>query len=79
MIKTTIYLPEDMDARLDSEAVATGVTKAELIRRGVAMVLARSQPKEREPLPVFESGRRLTPDQMDEEIYSHIRDRATRR
>lgn len=79
MIKTTVYLPEDLDARLDAEASATRVTKAELIRRGIAMLLARSAPRASEPLPVFESGRPLTPGQMDESIYDHIRERAARR
>lgn len=79
VIKTTVYLPEDLDARLDAEAAATRVTKAELIRRGIAMLLSRSATRESEPLPVFESGRPLTPEQMDESIYEHIRERAARR
>jgi Ribbon-helix-helix protein, copG family len=79
MIKTTVYLPEDLDARLDSEAVAAGVSKAELIRRGIAMLLAHSRPREIEPLPVFESGKPLRPDEMDDVIYEHIRDQAARR
>jgi hypothetical protein len=79
MIKTTVYLPEDLDARLDGEATATGVTKAELIRRGISMLLASSPPRESEPLPVFESGRPLSPAQMDGAIYDHIRERAARR
>ena len=79
VIKTTVYLPEDMDARLDSEAIATGLTKAELIRRGISMLLARSRPRESEPLPVFESGRPLTPAEMDDAIYEHVRQRAARR
>lgn len=36
MRKTTVYLPEELDARLEAEAKAEGVSKAELIlsRRG---------------------------------------------
>ncbi|MBB1258812.1 ribbon-helix-helix protein, CopG family [Streptomyces sp. OF8] len=34
-----MYLPEDLKARLDAEAAATGVSRAELIRRGIAMLL----------------------------------------
>jgi Arc/MetJ-type ribon-helix-helix transcriptional regulator len=79
VIKTTVYLPEDLHARLDSEAVATGVSRAELIRRGISMLLARSQPRESEPLPVFESGTVLTPAQMDDEIHERISGRAARR
>jgi Arc/MetJ-type ribon-helix-helix transcriptional regulator len=75
VIKTSVYLPEDLHARLDREAVATGVSKAELIRRGISMLLARSEPRESEPLPVFESGNVLTPAQMDDAIYEHIRER----
>jgi hypothetical protein len=78
-MKTTIYLPEDLDGKLDAEAVATGVSKAELIRRAIAMLLARSAVRPSDPLPVFRSGRSLTADQMDDDIYQSIRERAARR
>jgi Ribbon-helix-helix protein, copG family len=79
MIKTTVYLPEDLDARLEAEAISTGASKAALIRRAISALLARSAPKEYEPLPVFRSGRQLTPGQMDDAIYEQVRDRAARR
>ncbi|HEX7992325.1 MAG TPA: ribbon-helix-helix protein, CopG family [Streptosporangiaceae bacterium] len=79
MIKTTVYLPEDLDARLEAEAAASGASKAALIRRAISALLARSGPRETEPLPVFRSGRQLTPRQMDDEVYDQIRDRAARR
>lgn len=79
MIKTTVYLPEDLDAQLEAEAVATGAPKAALIRRAIAALLARSEPRQTEPLPVFRSGRQLTPRQMDDAIYEQIRERASRR
>lgn len=79
MIKTTVYLPEDMDARLDAEATATGLTKAELVRRGISMLLMRARPRDSEPLPVFESGRSLTAAEMDDAVYEHVRERAARR
>jgi Arc/MetJ-type ribon-helix-helix transcriptional regulator len=79
MIKTTVYLPEGLDAQLEAEAIASGASKAALIRRAISALLARSRPTETEPLPVFLSGRQLTPPQMDEEIYEQIRNRATRR
>jgi Arc/MetJ-type ribon-helix-helix transcriptional regulator len=79
MIKTTVYLPEDLDAQLEAEAVASGASKAALIRRAISALLSRSTPRETEPLPVFRSGRQLTPAQMDEAIYEQIRDRAARR
>ncbi len=79
MIKTTVYLPEDLDARLEAEAIASGASKAALIRRAISALLARSAPKESEPLPVFRSGRQLTTREMDDAIYDQVRDRAARR
>ncbi|MEV6216421.1 CopG family transcriptional regulator [Nocardia sp. NPDC051833] len=80
MIKTTVYLPEELEVRLDAEAAATGVSKAELIRRGIAMLLDASEvPKNDAPLPVFRSGRARTTDEMDQAIYDHIKSRSARR
>ncbi|HYZ56128.1 MAG TPA: CopG family transcriptional regulator [Streptosporangiaceae bacterium] len=80
MVKTTVYLPEDLDVRLEAEAAASGVSKAELIRQGIVMRLeASTRPRQAQPLPVFTSGRPLTAGQMDEEIYQSIRARAARR
>lgn len=78
--KTTVYLPDELEVRLDAEAAATGVSKAELIRRGIAMLLDTSaRPKQSQPLPVFRSGRPRDADEMDHDIYEHIRERAARR
>jgi Arc/MetJ-type ribon-helix-helix transcriptional regulator len=77
--KTTVYLPDELKARLDAHAAATGVSKAELIRRGITMLLNASQPSKRHPLPVFRSGRVRDAEQMDDEIYAHIKERAARR
>ncbi|MFB8025770.1 ribbon-helix-helix protein, CopG family [Streptomyces sp. NPDC056465] len=80
MIKTTVYLPEELEVRLDAEASATGVSKAELIRRGIALVLDNAErPKRSDKLPVFDSGRPLTPEAMDDAVYAHIKERAARR
>src|SRR6266567_4122256 len=58
MVKTTVYLPEELELRLDAESAATGVSKAELIRKGVALLLDGSdRPKRSQPLPIFRSGR----------------------
>lgn len=66
--------------RLDAEAAATGISKAELIRRGIAMLLDNSaRPKQARALPVFDSGRPLTPEAMDDALYEHIKERAARR
>lgn len=80
MIKTTVYLPEDLEVRLDAEAAATGVSKAELIRRGVAMMLeASTRPKRANALPVFDSGRPMSAEAMDDSVHAHIKERAARR
>lgn len=80
MIKTTVYLPEELEVRLDAESAATGVSKAELIRRGIAMLLETStRPKQSRALPVFNSGRSRTADEMDDAVYEHIKERAARR
>ncbi|MGX4689304.1 ribbon-helix-helix domain-containing protein [Streptomyces sp. JNUCC 63] len=80
MIKTTVYLPEALELRLDAEAAATGVSKAELIRRGVAMLLDSSSrtPRSR-ALPVFDSGRVKSPEDLDDAVYEHIKERNARR
>ena len=80
MVKTTVYLPEELELRLDAESAATGVSKAELIRKGVALLLDGSdRPKRSQPLPIFRSGRALSADEMDDAIYDHIKDRSARR
>jgi hypothetical protein len=80
MIKTTVYLPEDLEVRLDAESSATGISKAELIRRGIVMVLDEAErPKRSRELPVFDSGRPLTPEAMDDAVYEHIKERSARR
>lgn len=80
MIKTTVYLPEDLEVRLDAQASATGISKAELIRRGIALLLDDAErPKRSQKLPVFDSGRPLSPEAMDDAVYAHIKDRAARR
>ena len=80
MTKTTVYLPDELDIRLDAEAAATGVSKAELIRRGVTMLLDSSTIVQRSgPLPVFRSGRSRSAAQMNDDVYRHIKERAARR
>lgn len=66
--------------RLDAESQATGISKAELIRRGIAMLLeAAEHPKRTRRLPVFDSGRPLSAEAMDDTVYEHIKGRAARR
>jgi Arc/MetJ-type ribon-helix-helix transcriptional regulator len=79
-VKTTVYLPEELKAQLEAESAASGVKEAELIRRGIAMLLETSRrPKKKQPLPVFSSERPKTAEQMDDAIYAHVKDRAARR
>lgn len=81
MVKTTVYLPIELETRLDAEAAATGISKAELIRRGIALLLDTSErpAKKMKPLPVFDSGRSWTVEEMDNALYEHIKQRAARR
>jgi Arc/MetJ-type ribon-helix-helix transcriptional regulator len=80
MLKTTVYLPELLDSRLTAEAIATGVSKAELIRQAVVKLLDESErPRADDTLPVFSSGRPMTTEQMDEEIYAQIKERSALR
>lgn len=80
MIKTTVYLPEELELRLDAESAATGISKAELIRRGIAQLLDGSaRPRRSKPLPVFHSGRLTGAEEMDDAVYAHIKERSARR
>lgn len=80
MNKTTVYLPVDLEMRLDAESAATGTSKAELIRRAITMLLeTSSRPRPTRPLPVFNSGRRRSVEAMDQTIYEHIKERSARR
>ncbi len=76
----TVRLPDDLRARLEAESFATGVSRAELVRRGVAMALDNSQRRRhRRELPVFDSGRSRTSDAMDDSVRERIEERAARR
>lgn len=80
MQKTTVYLPEELDLRLEAEAAASGLSKAELIRRGVAALLdAIDRPQQSGPLPVFDSGHPRTPEELDADLVDQLKSRAARR
>ena len=80
MQKTTVYLPEDLDLRLEAEAKASGTSKAELIRRGVTTLLdAIDRPKQSGPLPVFNSGHPRTAADLDNDLVDQLRSRSARR
>ena len=64
-----LYLPDELDQRLEAE----GVSKADLIRRGVTKLLDESRkPRRVKPFPVFRSGRRRSADEMQEELVEQI-------
>jgi plasmid stability protein len=46
MVKTTIYLPEDLKAALELAAARTGRSEADLIRAGIRWAVAHQQPPE---------------------------------
>ena len=80
MQKTTVYLPAELDLRLEAEATPEGVSKAELIRRGVAKLLDESRrPRQAKPLPVFRSGRTRMIEEIDRDLVDEIGKRAARR
>lgn len=80
MHKTTVYLPESLELRLDAFAASSGVSKAELIRKAVADMLDKlAPPTDSRSLPMFDSGRPMTPESMNDSVYVHIKQQAARR
>jgi hypothetical protein len=55
MKRTTVYLPEDLKAKLEHAAELLGTSEAELIRRGISAAVEAVRPQPR--LPLFSSGR----------------------
>jgi predicted transcriptional regulator len=45
MKRTTIYLPDDLKARLEAEAARRGVTEAEIVRVAVDKETRRPRPR----------------------------------
>jgi plasmid stability protein len=44
MVKTTVYLPDDLKAALERVAAATGRSEADLIREGIRLAVASPPP-----------------------------------
>ena len=65
MVKTTVYLPEELKQRLADAASTLGVSEAELIRRGIDRVLTPERPP-KPRLPLFGSGDGTIADRVDE-------------
>jgi len=65
MQKTTVYLPDDLKARLARAARVTGRSEADLIREGVECAVEKVDP----PLPsfgIFASGDGTLSQRVDE-------------
>lgn len=65
MVKTTVYLPDELKTALERAATETGCSEADLIREGVRLALACRAP----PPPtigVFASGRPDASERTDE-------------
>ncbi|MQM27170.1 ribbon-helix-helix protein, CopG family [Glycomyces albidus] len=79
--KSTIYLDEAADMRLEAVARKLGSSKAELMRRFIDEGLLRADETEPPlpPLPKYRSERALTVEEMDEAIYQSMKRRAQKR
>ncbi len=67
MKKTTLYLPEDLDAALKQAAAEQGRSEAEVIREALRRLLESTQPP-RPRLPLFHSGDPTLAERVDEEL-----------
>lgn len=61
--RTTVYLPDELEHQLEVAARASGLSKAELIRRGVRDVVASVGPRPR--IPLFTSARGNVAEHVD--------------
>jgi predicted transcriptional regulator len=64
MQKTTLYLPDDLKARLARTAAETGRSEAELIREGIRLALAQQEPPAARA-GIFASGRLDLSERVD--------------
>lgn len=65
MIKTTVYLPDQLKAELERTAAETRRSEAEIIREGIELAIARHTP----PAPqmgLFDSGDPHFAERVDE-------------
>ncbi len=74
MKAVTITMPEHLDAEATAEARRLGISKSELVRRGLAAVLpaAKSEPGDNEWLELAgfgEVGVSIEPGEIDEAVY----------
>lgn len=63
MVKTTVYLPEALKARVERLARDESVSEAEVIRAAIDEYTSRRRPR---PRPLFASGRGDLAERFDE-------------
>lgn len=80
VIKTTVYLPAELEAQLGDSASVAGVSKAEAVRQAIAMWIEQTRADARlaRTLPVFEGPPSRTAEEMDAVIVEHIAESARR-
>jgi hypothetical protein len=64
MVKTTVYLPEELKKALERIAQAEGRSEADLIREGIRLIIDRGTPEPR--IPLFSSGQPGLAERVDE-------------
>jgi hypothetical protein len=67
MKRTTVFLPEELKAKLERAAAARGRSEADLIREGVRLVLAEREPP-KPTIPLFSSGMPGIAERIDEAL-----------
>ena len=66
MMKTTVYLPEELKAELERTAAETGKSEADLIREGIRLAVTQYQPSP--TIPIFISADPHFAEQVDEHL-----------
>ena len=74
MKTVTITMPEELDAQAAAEARRQGISKSELIRRGLAAVLPAGNPEQsndpwRDMAGFGEPGVSVEPGEIDDVVY----------
>jgi len=65
MVKTTIYIPDDLKVEVSRIARTDGISEAEVIRRAIQQ-LAESRPRQRPMGALFSSGDPTIAERVDE-------------
>ncbi len=67
MVKTTVYLPDELKEALERAAVETGRHEAEIIREGIRLALARRPPPS-PTMPILVSDDPSFAERVDEHL-----------